>query len=156
MAAVTFQTVDAFLTEVAKGAASAIDLTVDDLEIYFSNASPNRASAAVASDLPQITQKNGYAGPVTLTITSRGIHQHAYRIVASDPPTWEGTDATDGTGFGPFQYVVLLDKSTNATFGSRKIIGYWTYPSAITVADGDFFKVDFSATDGMVRFESAA
>ena len=156
MAAVNFLTVDAFMTELAKGSASGLNLTTDALEIYFTNASPNRSSAAVASDLAQITQKNGYAGPVTLTITSRGIHQHAYRIVASDPPTWEGTNATDGTGFGPFRYVVLLDKSTNATFGSRKIIGYWTYPSAITVADGDFFKVDFSATDGMVRFESAA
>lgn len=154
MAAVNFLTVDAFMTQLALGSASALNLTTDALEIYLSNASPNRSSAAVASDLAQITQKNGYAGPVTLTITSRGIHQHFYRIVASDPPTWEGTNATDGTGFGPFQYVVLLDKTSNATFGSRKIIGYWTYPSAITVADGDFFKVDFSATDGAFRLVS--
>ena len=59
MAAVNFLTVDAFMTQLALGSASALNLTTDALEIYLSNASPNRSSAAVASDLAQITQKNG-------------------------------------------------------------------------------------------------
>lgn len=151
MANVPFYTFDSFLTELAKGKTSALDLTADTLSVYLTNATPNRATHATKADLADITSKNGYAGMVDLTITSRGISSNAYRIVADDPPTWEGTDATDSTGFGPFRYVILVDKTSSGTDSSRKLLGYWAYPSSITVTDGNFFKIDFNATTGMLR-----
>lgn len=150
MAVVSFFTFDSFLTELAKGKDSALALYTDTLSVYLTNATPNRATHATKSDLADITSKNGYAGMVDLTITSRAISSNAYRIVADDVE-WTGTDATDGTGFGPFRYVILVDKTSNATDGSRKLIGYWAYPSSQTVADDGVFKVDFSATNGMLR-----
>jgi hypothetical protein len=155
MAVVNFVTFDAFLTELAKGSTSALDLSADDFEVYLSNATPNRATHSTKADLAEITSKNGYAGAVTLTVTSRGISSNAYRIVATDPATWEGTDADDGTGFGPFRYVILLDKTSSGTAANRKLMGYWAYPSSITVADGDYFKLDLSATNGMLRLVSS-
>lgn len=155
MANVPFFTYDSFLTELAKGKDSALALYTDTLSIYLSNTTPNRATHSTKADAPEITAKNGYAGMIDLTITSRAINSNAYRIVADDPPTWEGTDATDGTGFGPFRYVILLSKTSSGTDSARKLIGYWSYPSSITVTDGNFFKIDFNATTGMLRLRAS-
>lgn len=155
MTAVNFFTFDAFLTEMALAKdGTHFNLNTDTLSVYLTNATPNRDTHSTKADLADITSKNGYAGMVDLTITSRAISSNAWRIVADDPPTWEGTDATDGTGFGPFRYVILLSKTSSGTDANRRLIGYWAYPSAITVADGDFFKIDFNATTGMFRLLS--
>jgi hypothetical protein len=155
MTVVNFVTFDNFLLELAKGSSSAMDISADDFEVYLTNATPNRATHTTKADLAEITSKNGYAGAATLTVTARGINSNAYRIVASDPATWAGTDADDNTGFGPFRYVILLNKSSNATPANRLLMGYWAYPSSITVADGDFFKLDLSATNGVLRLVSS-
>jgi hypothetical protein len=155
MAAVNFLTFDAFLTEMALGKdGTKFNLNTDTLSIYLTNATPNRATHSTKADLADINAENGYDGMIDLTITSRGISNNAWRIVATDPPTWEGNNDDDNTGFGPFQHVILLSKTSSATDANRALIGYWSYPSAITVADGDFFKVDFNATTGMFRLQS--
>jgi len=156
VAAASFFTFDAFLTELAKGkSGTLIDLSADTLSIYLTNATPNRATHAVKGDLAEITSKNGYAGMVDLTITSRGINANAYRFVVNDVE-WTGTDATDATGFGPFRWAYLLSKTSSATDSSRRLIGYWQYPSAQTVAKDGIFKIDWSATDGMLRLRAGA
>lgn len=155
MAAANFYTFDSILTELAKGkGGTKIDLSTDTLSVYLSNATPNRATHAVKGDLAEITAKNGYAGMIDLTISSRSIFNNTYRLVAADVEL-TGTAATDATGFGPFRYVVLVSKTSNATDASRSLIGYWAYPSTITVPNGGIFKVDFSATDGMLRIRAA-
>lgn len=155
MTAVNFFTFDAFLTELALGKdGTHFNLNTDTLSVYLTNATPNRATHATKAELADITSKNGYSGMVDLTITSRAISSNAWRIVATDPTTWEGDDSTDNTGFGPFRYVILLSKTSSATDADRRLIGYWAYPSSITVADGDFFKIDFNATTGMFRLLS--
>lgn len=156
MAAVNFFTFDAFWTEFAKGKTGTMfDLTADTLSIYLSNAAPNRATHAVKADLAEITAKNGYTGMIDCTITSRAISSNAYRIVANDIEL-TGSTVTDGSGFGPFHYAILLSKTSNATDANRRLIGYWAYPSTITVPNLGIFKLDFSATDGMLRLRSAA
>ena len=156
MAAANCFTCDAFIEELAKGKGGTwFNLTTDTLSIYLSNATPNRATHAVKGDLAEITSKNGYAGMVDLTITSRGINANAYRFVVNDVE-WTGTDATDATGFGPFRWAYLLSKTSSATDSSRRLIGYWQYPSAQTVAKDGIFKIDWSATDGMLRLRAGA
>lgn len=158
MASVLVAPFQSFLADFAKGRTSAHDLSVDPLSIYFSNATPNYATHAVKGDMPEIAIKNGYAGMVDLTATSRAIDPATgyWRIVFTDPPTWIGNTTTDGTGFGPFRYVVLVNKSTSGTDAQRKLIGVWTYPSTITVTSGNPFKVDFNQTLGGFIFRGAS
>ena len=155
MANVPFYTYDSFLAELAKGKDSVLALYTDTLSLYFSNTTPNRATHSTKADAPDITAKNGYAGMIDLTITSRSIVDNEYRIIAADPPTWEATTATDGTGFGPFRYVELVSKTSSNTDSSRRLIGYWAYPSAITVTAGNYFKFDANATTGVFRLRNS-
>ncbi len=151
MSAANFFTFDSYLTELAKGKnGTLIDMSTDTLSVYLSNATPNRATHSVKGDLAEITAKNGYAGMVDVTLTSRGIYNNTYRFVATDIE-WTGTDATDNTGFGPFRYILLLSKTSSATDSSRRLIGYWAYPSAQTVAKDGVVKVDWSAIEGALR-----
>jgi hypothetical protein len=151
VSAANFFTFDSYLTELAKGKnGTLIDMSTDTLSVYLSNATPNRATHSVKGDLAEITAKNGYAGMVDVTLTSRGIYNNTYRFVATDIE-WTGTDATDNTGFGPFRYILLLSKTSSATDSSRRLIGYWAYPSAQTVAKDGVVKVDWSAIEGALR-----
>lgn len=155
MTVVNFVTFDNYLLELAKGSGSALDMTADDFEVYLTNATPNRATHTTKADLAEITSKNGYAGAVTLNVTARGIADNAYRIIADDPATWEADDSDDNTGFGPFRYVILLDKTSSVTAADRILLGYWAYPSSITVADGNYFRLDLNGANGALRLVSS-
>jgi hypothetical protein len=153
VAAANFYTFDSLLIEIEKGkGGTKIDLSTDTLSVYLTNATPNRATHAVKGDLPEITAKNGYAGMVDLVIT-RSTYNNTRRFVVNDIE-WTGTAATDATGIGPFRYVVLISKTSNATDANRSLIGFWAYPSTITVPNAGIFKVDWSAIDGMMRLRS--
>ena len=119
MAALTFLPFDGMLLELAKGkSGTLIDLMNDTLSIYFSNATPNRATHTVKGDLAEITSKNGYTGMVDLVTTSRGIISNKFVIVANDIQ-WTGSTVTDGTGFGPFRWMNLVSKTSSATDANR-------------------------------------
>ena len=90
---------------------------------------------------------------IDLTITSRSISSNAWRLIANDVEL-TGSNVTDGTGFGPFRYVIILSKTSNATDANRRLIGYWAYPSTITVPNLGTYKLDASATDGWLKFRS--
>ena len=154
MAAVNFYHFDSFWTEILKGKnGTFFDLSTDAISVYLSNAEPNRATHTVKGDLAEITAKNGYPGMIDLTITSRGMSSNAWRLVANDVEL-TGSNVTDGTGFGPFRYAIILSKTSNATDANRRLIGYWAYPNAITVPNLGTYKLDASATDGWLRFRS--
>lgn len=157
MASVLIAPFQSFLADFAKGKTSAHDLSADILSVYLSNATPNLATHSVKGDVPEIAIKNGYTGMVDLVSTSRAIDPATgvWRIIFNDPPTWVGNTSTDGTGFGPFRYVVLVNKSTSGTDAQRKLIGVWTYPSTITVTSGNPFKLDFNQTTGALIIRGA-
>jgi len=52
--------------------------------------------------------------------------------------------ATAG-GIGPFQYAILYNTSSSA---ANKIIGWYNYGSAVTLADTETFTVDFDPSTG--------
>lgn len=136
---------DSYVLEMAKANNGVFDLTANPLYLYLTNNVPNRATHAVPADLPGIASKNGYSGMVALTITSRGIVSNEYRVVGPSY-TWTGTDATDGTGFGPFRYVVMVAEVSAGVF---RLMGYLTYPSNVTVAKDDTFTVGWSSLTGI-------
>ena len=109
-------------------------LNTDTINIYLTNAAPSASADNVKADLAEITNENGYTGPVDTA--------NAYSE-ASGTGSLTGTDvvitASGGT-VGPFRYPVLHN-STN-----DQLIGWWDYGSSITLQDGESFTVDFGAT----------
>lgn len=152
---VPFFTFDNFHLQMWKGRTSAMDLTVDPLSVYLTNTTPNRETHTKKADLPDITAKNGYTGMTDLVITSRGIVSNQYVLIANDVE-WMVTAATDGTGVGPFRYAVLVNKGSSATDSERLLIGYWSWPSAQTVAAGYPIGLDFSGLLGALRSVSSS
>lgn len=131
-----------FLTAMAEGGTH--DLTSDVLKVYLTNATPNAATHTVKADIAEIATGNGYSGPVTPVITSRGIVNGEYVIVPQGAVVWTGS----GSGFGPLRYAVLY----NDTATSDPLIGYWDYPSQITLLDaGEILTLNISSSTGLLK-----
>jgi hypothetical protein len=114
------------------------NLDTDTLKVYLSNATPNVATNAVKANLAEITNQNGYAAPVdTQNATSRT------GLVTSVTGVDLTVTAAGGT-VGPFRYAVLYNDTP--TSPADPLIGYWDYGSAITLADGEAFTVDFGTS----------
>lgn len=119
------------------------NLGSDTLKVYLSNDTPSASADALKADLAEITVGvDGYtAGGNTCSITSSAQTTGTYKLVLGDPATWTST----GT-LGPFRYAVLY----NDTATNDELIGYWDYGAAITLANGETFKVDFDPTSGVL------
>lgn len=118
------------------------NLNTDTISVFLSNSAPN-ASTHTAYDgttgttgPAEITAENGYsAGGEDIT--------NAYSE-SGGTGTLTGTDVVfTATGsVGPFQYAVIY----NSTSAGNELIGWWDYGSAVTLADGETFTVDFGAS----------
>lgn len=106
------------------------------LKFYLSNTTPDAAGDAVKADLAEISTGSGYSGPVD--IDNDGTRSGATTsIVVTDK-----TVTASGGPVGPFRYAVVY----NDTHASDALIGWYDYGSAITLADGESFTLDFGAT----------
>lgn len=107
------------------------------LKVYASNAAPSASADTVKADLAEISVEHGYP--------SGGSDATNDYTEASGTGTLTCTDVTwtaSGGSFGPLQYVVLY----NDTAANDELIAWWDYGSAVTVNDGETFKVDFAAS----------
>lgn len=113
------------------------DLDADSLKVYLSNATPSASADSVKADLAEITNQNGYTAPVDVT----GVWS-----ATGGTGTLTGTDVVvTATGtVGPFQYVVLYNDTP--TSPADPLIGWWDYGSAVTLANGETFTIDFGAS----------
>jgi hypothetical protein len=118
------------------------DLGADTLKVLLTNTAPV-ATDSVKADLTEISAGNGYtAGGNTASVTSSAQTSGTYKLVLGDPATWTAS----GGSIGPFQYAVLY----NDTATNDELIGWWDYGSAVTLADGESFAVDFDPTTGVL------
>ncbi len=118
------------------------DLGADTLKVLLTNTAPV-ATNSVKADLTEISAGNGYtAGGNTASVTSSAQTSGTYKLVLGDPATWTAS----GGSIGPFQYAVLY----NDTATNDELIGWWDYGSAVTLADGESFAVDFDPTTGVL------
>lgn len=108
------------------------------LRCYLSNTAPNAATHAVKADLAEIATGFGYAGPVdTQNDASR----------SGGTLSVTGVDFTvtaAGGSIGPFRYVVLYNDTPVSP--ADPLIQSWDYGSAVTLADGESFTVDFGTS----------
>lgn len=114
---------------------AAINLNTDTLKMYLSNATPSASADDVKTDLAEITNQNGYTAPVDI--------QNAYSE-ASGTGTMTAVDVVvTATGtVGPFQYAAIYDD----THASDVLMGWYDYGSALTLANGETFTLDFGAS----------
>lgn len=132
---VAFTKFEDFVNQLCQGTHN-LDGT-DTLECYFSNAAPSVSADSVKADLAEISTGNGYAGPQDTLNTGSEV---------TGTFTVAGTDiVVSATGaIGPFQYVVL--QNTTPATPLDPLIGWWDYGSAVTLASGETFTVDFGAS----------
>lgn len=116
------------------------NLDADTLKVYLSNTAPNAATMAVKADLAEIAAFTGYtAGGVdTQNLTSR---TGGTTIVTAVDITI--TNSSGGAS-ASFRYVPLYNDTP--TTPADPLIGWWDYGSAISLADGETFTVDFGAS----------
>lgn len=112
------------------------DLNADQLNVMLTNSAPNAATHAVKADVTQVANGGGY--------TTDGADTQNTYSQSGGTGSCVGTDVvfTATTGFGPFRYVVLFNKTT----ATGLLVGYWDYGSSITLAAGETFTTDFGAT----------
>lgn len=124
-----------------------IDLSADSLKFFLTNTAPNAADTLVDTTTATVTLKatsnaaeiaagNGYskggpalAGQAYAQSSGTGkLTANALTVTAAGGPV------------GPFRYAVLYD-DTSGTTSTRTAIGWYDYGSAITLADGESFKI---------------
>lgn len=113
------------------------DLNGDTFKVFLTNEAPVAASDTVKGDMAEITAQNGYPSGGTDIQNAATESGGTLTMTAVDV-----TFTASGGSFGPFQYAVIYN-DTNAT---KYLLGYYDYGSAVTVLDGESFKVDFGAS----------
>lgn len=140
-----FNKFNIFVEDLAKAVHNFTPSTGDTLKVYLSNDTPSASLDAIKADLAEITAGNGYtAGGNSATISASAQTSGTYKLILSDPTTWTATGGT----IGPFRYAVLYNDSTAAK--TDPLIGYWDYGSAVTLAIGESFAVDFDGSTGVL------
>lgn len=116
------------------------NLGADTLKVMLTNTAPV-ATNAVKADITELAAGNGYtAGGNTVTISSSSQTTGTYKLVLAD-------SVFTATGsMGPFRYVVLYNDTP--TSPADPLIGWYDYGSAVTLAIGETFTVDWDATTG--------
>ena len=118
------------------------DLSSDQLVFALTNTAPTAATDTgflPGSAHPPPAAANGYTtGGHNATIASSTESGGTYTLACTTDVV---ITATAG-GIGPFRYVILY----NDTSATDLLIGYWDYGSSITLADGETFTIDVTAS----------
>jgi len=134
-----FQKFNSFVEAVAE---SKHDLGADTLKVMLSNTAPS-ATDNIKTDITEVASGNGYTtGGNTAAVVSSAQTSGVYKLVLADPTTWTAS----GGAMSTFRFAVLY----NSSAGNNELIGYWDYGSAVTLADGDSFTVDFDPSAGVL------
>jgi len=116
------------------------NLGSDTLKVVLTNTTPVATNTQL-SNITQIANGNGYTtGGATATTSSSAQSAGTYKLVLADV-VWTASGA-----MGPFRYAVLY----NDTATNDELIGWWDYGTAITLASGETFTVDYDGTNGVL------
>ena len=130
----TFVKINSFVENLAE---KKIDLSGAELTIALTNTGHNAAWTQL-SDLTEVSYANCSSRVITVSTSSQTAG--TYKLVCAD------LTLTASGAVGPFRYVYIYDDSST----DDKLIGYYDYGSAVTLADGDTFKIDFDGSAGVL------
>lgn len=118
------------------------DFDAHTFKVLLTNTAPV-ATNSVKADLTEISAGNGYTAGGTATTITTSRSTGTAKVVGTDV-VFTATGAV-----GPFQYVVLYNDTP--TSPADPLIAWWDYGSAVTLANGETFTVDFDATNGIFQ-----
>ncbi len=118
------------------------DFDAHTFKVMLVNTAPV-ATNSVKADLTDISAGNGYTAGGTATTISTSRSTGTSKVT--------GTDVvfTASGAVGPFRYAVLYNDTPSSP--ADPLIAWWDYGSAVTMANGDTFTVDFDATNGIFQ-----
>lgn len=130
----TFTKINSFVEKLAEGA---INLGSDQLMVVLTNTA-HTANWDEYADLTPVSVAN--LSTIYITTSTSAQTSGTYKLTCA-------TNTMTASGaVGPFQYVYLVDD----TASGKPLVGYYDYASAVTLASGDEFAINFSATDGIL------
>jgi len=138
----TYNKFEQFVEDVAQGVHNLTPSTGDSLKAcLLTNANAPVAGDAIFGDLTSpITAAGSDLDTDSLVINaSSGQTAGAYQLVINDL-----TMTASGGSVGPFQWIVIYND--DQTTPAKPLISYYTYPSEITLQDGETFTLDFGST----------
>jgi hypothetical protein len=116
------------------------DLGADTLTVALcATANAPVATNTVLANLTQIAYTNLSARVITTTSSAQT--SGTYKLVLAD------LTLTASGAVAPFQYIVIY----NDTAANDELIGFYDYGSAVTLANGDQFVIDFDASTGVIQ-----
>lgn len=139
----TFTKINGFVEHLAE---KVHNLASDELMIAFTNSDPTAAlnastAAAVLATVSEVSYT--FASTRVVAQSSSAQTTGTYKLILDDL-----TVTASGGAIGPFRYVVLYNNTP--TSPADPVIGVYDYGSSITVADGETFKFDASAVNGVL------
>jgi len=114
------------------------NLASDQLVVALTNTIPTAGMVAL-SELTEISYANLSSRNITTVSSTQTGGTYSLKL-ADLTLTASGAVAT-------FRYVVIY----NSTATSFELIGWYDYGSAVTLANGDAFIVDFDGTNGLLQ-----
>lgn len=128
-----FQKFNVFVQDVGR---KVHNLNADVLKVMLTNTAPV-ATNTVLANLTDLATAGGYTAGGTASAGT------AYSQTAGTATLSGGNVVITATGaVGPFRYAALY----NSTAAGGPLIGWYDYGSSISLATGDTFTVDLSAT----------
>lgn len=117
------------------------NLESDTLKFALTNTAPTAATDTVfdvVTKHPAPAAANGYtSGGHAATISGSAETGGVYTLAT----TTDVVITAAGGTIGPFRYVILYN-----TAGTKPLIGFWDYGSSITLALGETFTIDVTAS----------
>lgn len=137
---ITFNKFNQFVEDLAKGVHN---LSTGAITVALTaTANAPVATNTVLANLTQIAYTNLSARVVTISSVTQT--SGTLKVVATDLVL-----TASGGAVASFQYVVLYNDTP--TSPADPLIGWYNYGSALTLADGDTFTIDFDATNGLLQ-----
>ena len=132
----TFNKFEQFAEDLGKGVHQ-LHAAGHTLRVYLSNATPSASADGVKTDLAEISTGNGYTGGVDI--------QNDFTETGGVGTVTAVDVVVTATGaVGPFQYAVIYNDTP--TSPADPLIGWYDYGSAVTLANGETFTVDFGSS----------
>ena len=130
-------TYNKFYTFTKAAAEKVHNLGSDQLVVALTNTIPVNTNTQL-SNITQISYTNLSSRNITTTSSTQTTG--TYKLILTD------LVLTASGAVGPFQYVVIY----NDTATNDELIGWFDYGSAVTLANGDTFTIDFDASNGVL------
>ena len=135
----TYNKFQSFVEYLSEGV---MNLGSDTLKVALTNTQPVNTNTVFAN-ITEISAGNGYtAGGTAASIVSSTQSSGTYKLTLADV-VFTATGAV-----GPFRYAVLYDDTPSSP--ADPLIAWWDYGSPVTLANGETFTIDFSATNGVL------